>query len=113
MGKWIYQYLVSTDEKVRRLNEESPWSKGDVLLSYPGGCVLVPYSADRLEIESLNPLQFAVVDLVTNERRAVSQIDTHTFSFICKEYPIVITFVVTEVSPEGCKLLTAAAKASR
>lgn len=42
--KWAYQHLVSTDEKVRRLNEESAWGKGELMLSYPGGCALVPYS---------------------------------------------------------------------
>lgn len=73
-------------------------------LSAPGGCTLVPYSADLVLIESTDPLQFAVVDQTTNDRRLASKRDSQTFSFVCKEYPIEITLTVTEVTAEGCRL---------
>lgn len=110
MSKWAYQHLVSTDEKVRRLNEESAWGKGELMLSYPGGCALVPYSDDLVVIEHVDPLRFAIVDQASGERRPVNQVDACTFSFVCKEYPIEITFVVTEASAQGCKVEVRARK---
>lgn len=113
MNKWCYQHLVSLDEKVRRLNEESPWNTDEgMLLSFPGGCGLIPYSEEIVMILSLDPLRLATRDEATGEVDAMAEINDRTFQFIAKHYPIQVTVLVLDVLQDGCKINIRADKIS-
>lgn len=116
-AEWRYRHLVSLDEKIRRLNEESPWNIDDIeggplRLFYPGGCGVIPYSREIVMIESFDPLSLAVCDDATGEVRTMTKIDDHTFRFTSTYYPIEITIIVTEVFPDSISFNIRAARAA-
>lgn len=116
LAEWRYKHLVSLDEKIRRLNEESPWNIDDIeggplRLFYPGGCGVIPYSREIVMIQSFDPLILAVCDGETGEVRTITRTDDRTFQFTSTCYPIEITIIVTEVFPDSISFNIRAAKA--
>jgi hypothetical protein len=113
-GEWGYHHLISTDRKVKMINDR--FSDPDFpLLLVPGGSwsAGVLYAEDLLFCKTLNPPEFVLVDsrLQSKYESAVTWHRSDVFSYLVKGFPIKITIHILEINNGQARVRVVAEKA--
>ena len=112
-GEWGYRHLVSTDMKVKMINDKmaNP-SFPLIMMRRSGWSAGVPYAEEMLYCKNVNPLEFVLTGPKgKHEYEApITWIDSSSFYYMVKGYPIKITVRILEVKDDQVRIAVLAEK---
>lgn len=110
-GEWGYRHLVSTDTKVKMINDVFADPSRPFVVEPGGGVSVAHFTAEILYCKSVDPLEFVLTGSMEHESEvSVDWIGNSSFCYAVEGYPIQITVSILDVTDGQARISILAAK---